>query len=138
VTCVTDPRFTVRDNENEANRSMKLKILVIILTLSLASLAQTGSQPATPAQDSKACACCTHDKAEAGSKAACPDCCKDGKCPMMSGSHAAMKCPMMSKDGKMADGKMCCSSNKCAMHGTDDKAGGCCCGNMDDQKPAGM
>ena len=22
----------------------------------------------------------------------------------------------MSKDGKMADGKMCCSSNKCPMH----------------------
>ena len=88
VISVTDLMFFIRDNENEGHSSMKLKILVIILALALASVAQTGSQPTTPAQDSKACACCNHDRAETG-------CCKDGKCPMMSGSHSGMKCPMI-------------------------------------------
>ncbi len=107
---------------------MKLKIFAIILALTLASVAQTGSQPTTPAQDSKACACCNHDKAQTGSNA---DCCKEGKCPMMSGSHSGMKCPMMAKNQKKADGKMCCSSNKCPMHAKGGNAG-CCCGNTDE------
>ena len=112
---------------------MKLKILSLMLAIALTSFAQTASQPTAPPQGSKACACCNHDKAESGAKA---DCCKDGKCPMMSGSHAGMKCPMMAKDGKMADGKMCCASNQCPMHA---KAGkGCCCGNKDEPKPSGM
>jgi hypothetical protein len=127
--------FVVRDNEQEGHSSMKFKILVIILALALASFAQTTSQATTPAQDSKTCACCSHDKASGDSKS---DCCKDGKCPMMSGNHAAMKCPMMAKDGKMADGKMCCASNKCPTHAKAVKGSGCCCGNMDEQKPAGM
>jgi hypothetical protein len=103
---------------------MKLKILVIILALTLASVAQTGSQPTTPAPDAKACACCNHDKAETGAKGGC---CKDGKCPMMSG-----KCPMMSKNEKKADGKMCCSSNQCPMHPKGGNPAACCCGNMDE------
>jgi hypothetical protein len=124
----------VRDNEDEGHSSMKLRILVIILALTLASVAQTGSQPTTSAQNSKACACCNHDKADVGAKT---DCCKDGKCPMMSG-HAGMKCPMMAKDGKMSDGKMCCASNQCPMPAKGGKSSGCCCGNMDEQKPAGL
>ncbi len=44
----------------------------------------------------------------------------------------------MSKDGKMADGKMCCSSNQCPMHAKAANASGCCCDNMGDQKPAAM
>jgi hypothetical protein len=130
--------FVVRDNENEGHSSMKFKILVIILALSLASVAQTGLQTTTPEQNSKACACCNHDKAESGAKTGCTDCCKNGKCPMMSGSHEGMKCPMMAKDGTAADQKMCCSSKKCPMHAKGGKGNGCCCGNMDEQKPAGM
>jgi hypothetical protein len=142
--------FVVRDNDNQGRSPMKFKILVIILALSLASVAQTASPATTPAQNSKACACCNHDKADSGTPANCADCCKDGKCPMMSGSHAGMKCPMMAgkqagmkcpmmaKDGKMADGKMCCSSNQCPMHAKDGKGGGCCCGNMGEQKPASI
>ena len=120
---------------------MKLKTLVLMLAIALTSFAQTATQPApsSPAPDTKSCACCTHDKSDSGAK--CSGC-KDGKCPMMSGSHEGMKCPMMSKDGKMADGKAdgkaCCSSNKCPMHAKDGKGKGCCCGNMDEQKSAGM
>ncbi len=127
---------------------MKLNILILTLALALTSMAQTtaSAPPSSSAPDAKACACCNHDQAGNGAKA---DGCKDGKCPMMSGSHAAMKCPMMSgnqaamkcpmmaKDGKMADGKMCCSSNKCPMHAKGNK-GGCCCGNMGEPQPAGM
>jgi hypothetical protein len=113
---------------------MNLKILVIILALTLASVAQTAA-PSSPTQDAKTCACCNHDQAGNGAKT---DCCKDGKCPMMSGSHSGMKCPMMSKTGKVADGKMCCSSNKCPMHAKSGKGSGCCCGNMDEQQPAGI
>lgn len=111
---------------------MKFKILVIILALALACVAQTTSQPTTPTRNANPCAGCNHDHAGNGAKT---DCCKDGKCPMMSGSHTGMKCPMMAKDGKPADGKMCCSSNQCPMHA---KGGSCCCGNMDEPKPAGM
>ena len=115
---------------------MKLKIFFAILVLALAAAAQTAA-PATPAQDTKTCACCNHEKSDTGAK---PGCCKDGKCPMMSGSHQAMKCPMMSKDGKIADGKMadgktCCSSNKCPMQGKDGKA---CCGDMGKEQPSGI
>jgi hypothetical protein len=123
---------------NAKDIDMKLKTFVIILALALASVAQTGSQPTTPAPDTKTCACCNHDNAEGGKKADCADCCKDGKCPMMSGSHAGIKCPMMSQDRKMADGKMCCSSNKCPMHAKAEMGNGCCCGNMSEQKPSGM
>ena len=108
---------------------MKLKILILMLAIALTSVAQTAAPTATPAQDSKACTCCNHD--QAGNSA------KPGmKCPMMSGDKAAMKCPMMAKDGKMADGTMCCSSNKCPMHAKSGKGSGCCCGNMDEKKPA--
>lgn len=112
---------------------MKLQILILMLAIGMTSFAQTATStaPSSSPPDTKACACCNHDKTEGGSKASC---CKDGKCPMMSGSHEGMKCPMMAKDGKMADGKMCCSSNKCPMHAKGDK-GGCCCGNMGEQKP---
>jgi hypothetical protein len=110
---------------------MKLKLFFAILVLSLSAVAQTAA-PTTPAPDAKTCACCNHDKAESGAKATC---CKDGKCPMMSGKHEAMKCPMMAKNGKMADGKMCCSSNKCPMHGKDGKS---CCGNMGEHQPSGI
>ena len=119
---------------------MKLKSIFIILVLAATAVAQTATPatPSTPAPDAKTCACCNHDKAEGGAKTGCADCCKDGKCPMMSGSHAGMKCPMMSKDGKMADGKMCCSSNKCPMHAKNGKGHGCCCGGMDEQKQPGV
>jgi len=116
---------------------MKFKILVLMLAVALSSLAQTAATTApTTKQDSKSCACCKHDKAASGAKACCSGCCKDGQCPMMSGNHAGMKCPMMSKDEKMADGKMCCSSNKCPMHAKGGK--GCCCVNMDEQKQQGI
>ena len=109
---------------------MKCKLLALMLAVALTSFAQTGpTTPPTNKQDSPACACCNHDKG------GCADCCKDGKCPMMSGSHAGMKCPMMAKNGKTADGKVCCSSNQCSMHAKGGK--GCCCGNMED-KPSGM
>jgi hypothetical protein len=124
--------FFIRNNE-----PMKLRVLSLMLAVALASFAQTAA-PTAPAsrQDTKTCACCNHDKAEGSASAGCNDCCKDGKCPMMSGDHKAMKCPMMAKDGKMADGKQCCSSNKCPMHAKDGK-GGCCCGSMD-KKNTGM
>lgn len=118
---------------------MKLKTVILTLALAVASFAQTATPaaPSSPAQDAKTCACCNHDKTDGAAKAGCTDCCKDGKCPMMAGSHAGMKCPMMAKDGKMADGKTCCSSNKCPIHAKGSK-GGCCCGNMDEQKQPGI
>jgi hypothetical protein len=123
---------------------MKSKLLVVLSTLALAigMMAQVASQtaPATPSQDAKSCACCNHDKADA--KAAddcCKDCCKDGKCAMMSkdGMNGA-KCPM-AKNGKMADGKMCCSGNKCPMTAKSGKGkGSCCCGDMDSHTQPGV
>jgi len=113
---------------------MKLKILILMLAIALTSFAQTAT-PATATPDAKSCACCNHDKADGGVK---DSCCKDGKCPMMSGSHAGMKCPMMAKNSKASDGKMCCASNKCPMHAKGDKGAGCCCGNMEEQKQPGM
>ncbi len=104
---------------------MKLKIFILMLAFALPSFAQTAA-PAAP--DAKSCACCNHDQAGAAGKSAM-------KCPMMSGDKAGMKCPMMAKDAKPADGKMCCSSNKCKMH---DKNKGSCCGNMDTQKQPGV
>lgn len=106
---------------------MKLKILFLMLALALTSFAQTAA-PAAP--DVKTCACCNHDQAGTADKSAM-------KCPMMSGDKAGMKCPMMAKDGRAADGKMCCSSNKCKMHDNSAK-NSCCCGHMDGQKQPGM
>ncbi len=65
---------------------MKFKILILMLVIALASFAQTAAPTATPAQDSKTCACCNHDQAGNSAKAGM-------KCPMMSGDKAAMKCP---------------------------------------------
>ena len=131
---------------------MKFRLLIfaIMLVVALVSMAQTATpaSPSTPAPAAKTCACCNHDQAQGDAKAGCAGCCKDGKCPMMkgdkagmkcpmmSGDKAGMKCPMMAKGGKMADGKMCCSSNKCPMHAKGGK--GCCCGNVSDQKSAGI
>lgn len=132
VTFVTDPMCVFTENENEEHRSMKLKIFALMLAVALTSVAQSAAPGApSPKPDAKNCACCNHDKAEAGTTAGC---CKDGKCPMMAGAHAGMKCPMMAKNEKMSNGKTCCSSNKCPMHG---KGGQGCCGNMD-KKPSGM
>lgn len=127
---------------------MKLKILFMVLVFALASFAQTATPaaPSTAAPDAKTCACCNHGQAASDAK---PGCCQDGKCPMMSGSKdgkkcpmmsgdkTGMKCPMMAKNSNSADGKTCCSSNKCPMHEKGAKSG-CCCGNMDQQKPAGI
>jgi len=117
---------------------MKLKVLFMVLAFALASFAQTATPAAPSSSGTTTCACCNPGQAgNAGMK--CPMMSGDKgakKCPMMAGDKAAMKCPMMAKNGKPADGKMCCSSNQCPMH--DKGANGCCCGNMDQQKPTGM
>ncbi len=126
---------------------MKSKALVLIssLLLALGMMAQSATQ-ATPAPpDTKACACCNHDKADAkAGESCCKDCCKDGKCAMKDGKMAdgksccsGDKCPMM-KDGKMADGKACCSGDKCPMMAKGKKHAGCCCGNMSEHQHPGM
>ena len=114
---------------------MKLKTLALLLALALTSIAQTSSAPADTPQQTKVCLCCNHD-GNSGANPGCTACCKEGKCPMMSGSHAGMKCPMMSKNGTMADQRMCCSSKQCPMHAKGDK--GCCCGNMEQPKQPGI
>lgn len=111
---------------------MKFKLFIVVLMLAAAAVAQTAT-PAAP--DTKSCACCSHDKADGSAQATG---CKDGKCPMMSGSHEPMKCPMMAKDEKMSDGKICCASNKCPMHAKGDKSSGCCCGTMDGHQHPGI
>ncbi len=117
---------------------MRFKALLFfaILAIALASLAQTATPTAPPnaTQDAKTCACCNHDKADGSSKTGG---CKDDKCPMMSGSHSGMKCPMMAKNQKKADGKMCGASNQCPMHAKGGNAG-CCCGNLDEKQHTGM
>jgi len=100
---------------------MKSKVLVVISTLLLAltMMAQNATQATpSPSSDTKACACCNHDKSDAkAGKAWCKDCCKDGKCAIMSKEGTdGKKCAMMAKDGKMADGKVCCSGDKCPRH----------------------
>ena len=124
---------------------MRNKVLVVLSTMALAFaiMAQTGTQaaPATPSQDSKTCACCSHDKGDAkAGEACCKDCCKDGKCAMMSkdGMKGA-KCPMMAKDAKSADHKMCCSGDKCPMSAKNGKGkANCCCGGMGEHAHSGM
>ena len=120
---------------------MKFKVttLLVLLSLALVLSAQTASNGAqAPAeQSSKACACCNHDKAQSGPATCCGGCCKDGKCPMMSGNSSGHKCPMMAQDGKPS-GKMCCSGNKCPMHAKGDHGKGCCCGNMDGSANSSM
>ncbi len=122
---------------------MKFRILSVVALLTIAAglAAQTGAAPTSNANSapvSKACACCSHDKVESGSGACCTSCCKDGKCPMTSGSREGMKCPMMAKDGKMADGKMCCSGDKCPVHAKGENGNGCCCGRMGNRQHAGI
>jgi len=125
---------------------MKSKLLVVFTTLMLAvaMMAQTGTSatPAPAATDNKTCACCNHDTADAKDGASgCSDCCKDGKCAMMSknGIKEGAKCPMMAKGHKMADGKMCCSADKCPMSAKNGKgAAACCCGNMSQHEHAGV
>lgn len=121
----------------------RVSVVFSILVLAIAMMAQSATQstPSTATQDGKTCACCNHDKAGAKSgEACCRDCCKDGKCAMMSkDGMKGEKCPMMAKDGKMADGKMCCSGNKCPMAAKDGKQkGSCCCGDMGEHNHAGM
>ena len=120
----------------------KLIVVVSMLALAFSMMAQTATQatPATPSQDTKTCACCNHDKADAKEgEACCKDCCKDGKCAMMSkdGMKGA-KCPMMAKDGQVAPGKMCCSGNKCPMHAKANGGKGCCCAGMTEHAHEGM
>jgi hypothetical protein len=116
---------------------MKSKLLVSFSTIvmALALMAQSATQTPPAAGDQpKGCACCNHD--QAAGKMACSgkDCCKDGKCDMMSkdgkdamthehmmsgdDKSAPNKCPMMAKDGKMScwgeDGG-CCKDGKCNM-----------------------
>ena len=121
---------------------MKFRFTALLVVLSFAVVlsAQTGSSGAqTPAdQNGKTCSCCSHDQAQGGSATCCSGCCKDGKCPMMSGNSAGHKCPMMAHDGKMASGKMCCSGNKCPMHAKGDHGKGCCCANMAGDATGGM
>jgi len=137
---------------------MKSKMLVILSTLvmALGLMAQNATQtPTAPSGDnSKACACCSHDKADG--KMSC--CGKDGKCGQMSAagkdatmSHddmmskdgkSGMKCPMMAdnKDGKMSCcGKDagCCKDGKCDMS----KSGqgkSCCDGKMCERPATGV
>ena len=124
---------------------MRNKALVVLsmLVLAVAMMAQAATQSTatTPAQDGKTCACCNHDKADAkAGEACCKDCCKDGKCAMMSkdGMKGA-KCPMMAKDGKAADHKMCCSGDKCPMSDKNNNGkGSCCCGDMAGHTHPGM
>jgi hypothetical protein len=119
---------------------MKSKVLLVISTLSLAltMMAQNATQ-ATPStsSDTKTCACCNHDKSDAKvGEACCIDCCKDSKCAMISKEGTdGKKCPMMAKDGKMAESKVCCSDDKCPMHAKGDKFA-CCCGNMGEHQHA--
>jgi len=118
----------------------KLTALLVMLSLAVVLSAQTGNAGAQNPSDQggKTCACCNHDKAHGGSATCCNGCCKDGKCPMMSGNASGHKCPMMAQDGKMASGKMCCSGNKCPMHAKGDQGKGCCCGNMAGNATSGL
>jgi len=125
----------------------KLFVLFSALLVALAMMAQTATQTApAPSGDSKACACCNHDKAD-GKMACCGQdggCCKDGKCAMashdgkdatahehmMSGDSKDNKCPMMSKDGKSSG--CCCADSKCDM--SKDSKGKSCCDGMKCQR----
>jgi hypothetical protein len=112
---------------------MKRKILAILtlLTVAVALGAQTGGSPAT--QDhgkakTSPCACCNHEKPAGEMEGTCSDCCKAGKCPMMSGATGA-KCPMMEQAAKSTKANSGCCGDKCPMHGKG-KGHGCCCGDM--------
>ena len=115
---------------------MKSKALILFATLvmALALMAQTATQTTpVPNADTKACACCNHEKDDAkttccGKGATCcgkdSTCCKSGSCCE---GKDAKACPMMAKD---ASGKMtCCGDGKCAMMSGKD-AKGCCGGKM--------
>lgn len=120
---------------------MKLKVtaLVAMLAFALVLAAQTNApnKPAAPNQNAPACACCNQSNAQSGSATCCSGCCKDGKCSTMSGASAP-KCPMMAQNGKMPNGKMCCSGSKCPMHAKGNREKGCCCGKMGGSTNNGM
>ena len=110
---------------------MKPKILAILtlLTVAIVLAAQTGSAPAAPDHGkANPCACCNHEKPAGEMRGACSECCKAGKCPMMSGTTGA-KCPMMADTNKSTKTNAGCCGDKCPMHGKG-KGHGCCCGDM--------
>ena len=125
----------------------KLFVLFSALLIALAMMAQTATQTTpAPAGDTKACACCNHDKAD-GKMSCCGKdggCCKDGKCAMMShdgkdamahehmmsGDNQDNKCPMMAKDGKSTG--CCCADGNCDM--AKDGKGKSCCDGMKCQR----
>lgn len=121
---------------------MKFKItaLLAMLVFALVLAAQAGSQgtPAAPNQNGNICACCNQNRPQSESGTGCNGCCKDGKCPMMSGGASGPRCPMMAEKGKVPNGKMCCSGNKCPMHAKGGQGAHCCCHHMSEPAPVGM
>jgi hypothetical protein len=111
---------------------MERKILAILslLTVAIVLSAQTGSTPATTdTGKASPCACCNHEKAAGAMEASCSECCKAGKCPMMSDHASGAKCPMMETATKSTKASPGCCGDKCPMHGKA-KGHGCCCGDM--------
>lgn len=114
---------------------MKQKILTILAVLITATVlsAQNGSAPATSGNGktkANPCACCSHEKAADATAPPCADCCKAGKCPMMSGGATGAKCPMMTNSSDSSKARLGCCGDKCPMHATHGKSHGCCCGDV--------
>jgi len=109
-----------------------LTVLVVLATATVLCL-QSGSAPAMQ-DNGKAktnpCACCNHESPADTTKPVCSECCKAGKCPMMTGDATGAKCPMMEKSNKSTKANSGCCGDKCPMHGKNSTGHGCCCGDM--------